>query len=112
MACKETRLCEINIQPKQASRDVAHLLFTIALVCCPAQAGPSLRSIAMSRPELHGPYNAALQQLKRFRSQHKAFATAYIAAQAKKGGDEKGTGGSDFVPALAAYRDTTARFQI
>lgn len=36
------------------------------------------------------------------------FASAYIAVPGRKA-DEKGTGGSDFMPALASYRDATAR---
>lgn len=65
---------------------------------CPLSVGPG---------ELRDAYNAAVEELERFRSQHKAFANAYIARWAKK--ETTGTGGSDFMPALAGYRDTTAR---
>ncbi len=47
-----------------------------------------------------------MAELERFRSQHKAFAFNYIAKHSKRQG-EVGTGGSDFMPALAGYRDAT-----
>jgi indoleamine 2,3-dioxygenase len=43
----------------------------------------------------------------------RAFAAAYIASFAKKeAGGEKGTGGSDFMPALAGFRNTTAAHRL
>lgn len=39
------------------------------------------------------------------------FASAYIAVPGRKA-DEKGTGGSDFMPALTSYRDATARHML
>ncbi|MEW5300281.1 MAG: hypothetical protein WDW36_003222 [Sanguina aurantia] len=58
---------------------------------------------------LRGAYNGAVGELERFRAQHRAFAYSYIAkfSKAAVGGD-KGTGGSDFMPALQGYRETTA----
>ena len=56
-----------------------------------------------------------MHELERFRSQHKAFAFNYIAKHSKKAAagagaeTEKGTGGSDFMPALAGYRDATSK---
>ena len=58
------------------------------------------------------PYNDALAALEAFRAQHKAFAAAYIARFARGAGAEKGTGGSDFVPALQAYKDATQRARL
>jgi indoleamine 2,3-dioxygenase len=44
-------------------------------------------------------------QLERFRAQHKGFAQRYIARWTK---EAAGTGGSDFMPALHGYQQTTA----
>ncbi|KAG2450683.1 hypothetical protein HYH02_004522 [Chlamydomonas schloesseri] len=55
--------------------------------------------------ELRDAYNEAIAEMEKFRSQHKAFAFNYIAKWAKR--ETTGTGGSDFMPALAGYRDTT-----
>jgi indoleamine 2,3-dioxygenase len=57
-------------------------------------------------------YDAAVIELERFRSQHRAFAIAYIAQWSKKEAKEVGTGGSDFVPALSAYKDATAAHKL
>jgi indoleamine 2,3-dioxygenase len=56
-------------------------------------------------------YDAAVAELERFRSQHRAFAIAYIAQWSKKEAKEVGTGGSDFVPALT-YKDATAAHKL
>ncbi|KAG2438059.1 hypothetical protein HXX76_005669 [Chlamydomonas incerta] len=55
--------------------------------------------------ELRDAYNEAIAEMEKFRSQHKAFAYNYIARWAKR--EATGTGGSDFMPALTGYRDTT-----
>lgn len=82
----------------------AHRAFIASL-----EAGPSLREAAEAGPSsLKAAYNECVHQLERFRSQHKGFASAYIAVPGRKA-DEKGTGGSDFMPALTSYRDATAR---
>ncbi|PNW70203.1 hypothetical protein CHLRE_17g710200v5 [Chlamydomonas reinhardtii] len=57
--------------------------------------------------ELRDAYNEAVAEMEKFRSQHKAFAYNYIAKWAKR--ETTGTGGSDFMPALAGYRDTTQK---
>ncbi|GLC73238.1 hypothetical protein PLESTF_001350500 [Pleodorina starrii] len=57
--------------------------------------------------ELLDAYNTAIQEMERFRSQHRAFAASYIAKWARR--ETTGTGGSDFMPALSGYRDTTGR---
>nr|ARO50091.1 indoleamine 2,3-dioxygenase [Yamagishiella unicocca] len=78
-----------------------------------ANGGASnVRSYVMSHGggaggELRDAYNAAVEEMEKFRSQHKAFAFNYIAKWAKR--EATGTGGSDFMPALAGYRDTTSR---
>lgn len=51
-------------------------------------------------------YNEAVYELERFRAQHRGFAQQYIAKFAKK--ETTGTGGSDFMPALTGYKQTTA----
>lgn len=60
---------------------------------------------------LQAAYNECVAELERFRSQHKAFAFNYIAKHSKREG-EKGTGGSDFMPALAGYRDATSQSRL
>lgn len=62
----------------------------------------------MAHPALRDDYNEAVTELEKFRAQHKAFAFSYIAKQARREG-EVGTGGSDFMPALAGYQEATAR---
>ncbi|KAF6259979.1 hypothetical protein COO60DRAFT_937829 [Scenedesmus sp. NREL 46B-D3] len=57
-------------------------------------------------------YDAAVVELERFRSQHRAFAITYIAQWSRKEAKEVGTGGSDFVPALSAYKDATAAHRL
>ena len=47
-----------------------------------------------------------MAELERFRAQHRAFAHAYIARHSAA---ERGTGGSDFMPALEGYRAATAQ---
>jgi indoleamine 2,3-dioxygenase len=67
--------------------------------------GPSSSSLVEA-------YDEALLQLERFRSQHRGFAKSYISEPSRRraAGEEEreGTGGSDFVPALTQWRDTTA----
>lgn len=71
------------------------------------QAGPSVRALIATRPspQLHDTYNECLKALLQFRNQHKQFAYAYIAQHSA---EERGTGGSDFMPALAGYVKTTS----
>ena len=54
-------------------------------------------------------YDAAVHELEKFRAQHRGFAQQYIAQWSKK---EVGTGGSDFMPALTAYKKTTAEHKL
>lgn len=71
------------------------------------EAAPSLRAAveaAGGRGELREAYNDCVQELERFRLQHKAFAFNYIAKHNKAA--EKGTGGSDFMPALQVLQTT------
>jgi indoleamine 2,3-dioxygenase len=55
-------------------------------------------------------YNETVHQLEQFRAQHRGFAQKYIAQFAKK--ETTGTGGSDFMPALTGYKQTTASFKV
>jgi indoleamine 2,3-dioxygenase len=80
----------------------AHRRFIAAL-----ERGPTLRAAALADPSLRGAYNEAVTQLEAFRAQHKAFAFNYIARHAQRE-QEVGTGGSDFMPALAGYQRGTA----
>lgn len=57
--------------------------------------------------ELRDAYNAAVEEMERFRSQHRALAHSYIAKWARR--ETTGTGGSNFMPALTGYRDDTSR---
>jgi len=76
-----------------------------------AQGAPTVRGRAAaggggnSGRRLTEAYNAVVTELEAFRSQHRSFAAQYIANFSKK---ETGTGGSDFMPALAGFRRTTA----
>lgn len=91
----------------------AHRQFISAL-----EAGPSLRDVVENNTadkELKDLYNESVVQLKDFRAMHKAFAYNYIAKWSKKEADqqeEKGTGGSDFMPALNGYQSTTNKHLI
>ena len=70
------------------------------------ERGGGLRSYCLdSGSNTREAYNEAVNELEKFRSMHKGFAAKYIAAFSVK---EKGTGGSDFMPALRAYQETTA----
>jgi indoleamine 2,3-dioxygenase len=70
--------------------------------------GACIRShAAAGPPALREAYNECVAQLQQFRSQHRAFAHSYIAKWAQQ--ETTGTGGSDFMPALTGYRDTTGR---
>jgi indoleamine 2,3-dioxygenase len=76
------------------------------------EAEPSLRGAALASgagSALRGAYDDAVAELTAFRGQHKAFAASYIAQHARRASGEKGTGGSDFMPALAGYQSSTAR---
>ena len=82
------------------------------------ERGPTLRAAVLgaaaassaAAPRLRRAYNECVAELERFRAQHRHFAAAYIATQSRKAADgERGTGGSDFMPALAGYREATSR---
>jgi indoleamine 2,3-dioxygenase len=55
-------------------------------------------------------YDEAVYQLEQFRAQHRGFAAKYIAQWSKK--ETTGTGGSDFMPALTGFKQTTASFRL
>jgi indoleamine 2,3-dioxygenase len=79
------------------------------------EAAPSLRAsvVAAGPGALQSAYDEAVAELTAFRGKHRAFAASYIAQHARKGAAaEKGTGGSDFMPALAGYQRTTADAQL
>jgi indoleamine 2,3-dioxygenase len=88
----------------------AHRAFIAAL----EPGGPLLRAALSDQAPgaAQEGYNAVLAELEAFRGQHKVFARDYIAQWAPKGKDEKGTGGSDFMPALGAYKSTTAAHKL
>ncbi|KAI8467659.1 MAG: hypothetical protein J3K34DRAFT_523547 [Monoraphidium minutum] len=89
-----------------------------------AQAGPggataaprTVRGAATAGPAaLREAYNEVVGELEAFRKQHRAFAAAYIANFAKReagAAAQKGTGGSDFMPALAGFARTTAAHRL
>ncbi len=52
-------------------------------------------------------YDEAVASLAAFRNGHRAFAAEYIAQHARREAAERGTGGSDFMPALAGYERHT-----
>ena len=53
-------------------------------------------------------YDACIERLTAFRTQHSAFARNFIGQRSTKGDAEKGTGGTTFTPALRALRQATA----
>ncbi len=72
-------------------------------------AGPSVWSFVASSPpsgELRDAYNECVQELEAFRAQHASFAFRYIRRFSEQ---EKGTGGSNFMPALTGYKTITAK---
>jgi indoleamine 2,3-dioxygenase len=72
--------------------------------------GNGLRSLCTQRDRgMREAYNETVNELEKFRRMHKGFASKYIAVFSSK---DKGTGGSDFMPALSAYQKTTGSAQI
>jgi indoleamine 2,3-dioxygenase len=89
--------------------------YSEALPCCPVPTClPPPRFLVCKQAA----YNECVHELERFRSQHKAFAFNYISKHSRKAAAgaaaaaETGTGGSDFMPALAGYRDTTSQHRL
>jgi indoleamine 2,3-dioxygenase len=83
------------------------------------ESGPSLREFVSrhgaTQPTLREVYNAALDQLCRFRSTHLEYARSYIVKQSR--GDARnpnaiGTGGTPFVPYLTRHRNETKSYRI
>lgn len=73
------------------------------------EAATSLRECvqkASTASQLRDSYNEAVEELTKFRAMHKQFAATYITKQAPK--EERGTGGSAFMPALTGYQRTTS----
>jgi indoleamine 2,3-dioxygenase len=76
------------------------------------EQGPSVAGFVRPRaigaePELHRAYDAALDELDRFRKGHLAMAGRYITKEAKGDPLAKGTGGTDFGAFLGAARRET-----
>jgi len=85
----------------------AHRRFLSQLRAAPPGPSGGVRGLCSSSGgELRDAYNDAVTEMEKFRSQHKAFAFSYIAKLNQK--ETQGTGGSDFMPALAGYCATTA----
>jgi indoleamine 2,3-dioxygenase len=91
-----------------------HRAFIAVLEC-----GPSLREFVSrhgaTQPTLREVYNAALDQLCRFRSTHLEYARSYIVKQSR--GDARnpnaiGTGGTPFVPYLTKHLNETKSYRI
>jgi len=77
------------------------------------RAGGGVRAFCgRGGPSLAAGYNDCVSQLERFRAAHRSFASAYIAKFARGEGAERGTGGSDFMPALGGYRASTAAHRL
>ncbi len=76
------------------------------------EQGPSVASFVANQargaePGLHRAYDAALDELDRFRKSHLAIAGRYITAEARGDPTAKGTGGTDFGAFLGAARRET-----
>ncbi len=71
------------------------------------QARPPVREFVLSthQQDLLDAYDEVVHELERFRVQHAAFAYTYI----RQFSEVKGTGGTDFMPALREYRENTAQ---
>ncbi len=82
-----------------------------ALCWCVACCAAALACAAVRRttPRKHGCLTSCLPPCSSLGAA--GFASAYIAVPGRKA-DEKGTGGSDFMPALTSYRDATARHML
>jgi indoleamine 2,3-dioxygenase len=78
------------------------------------EAAPPLRAAAQAAGPgaLRDAYDEAVAGLSAFRTQHRNFAAAFIAKHSPRAEQEKGTGGSDFMPALAGYQRHTARAKL
>ncbi|KAF8062937.1 KIN14Q [Scenedesmus sp. PABB004] len=86
----------------------AHRAFLDALEAGPSVRGAVRRLAAASVTEA---YDAAVGELAAFRAQHRGFAAQYIAQFAAREG-ARGTGGSDFMPALSAYATATGAHRL
>jgi indoleamine 2,3-dioxygenase len=83
------------------------------------ERGPSVRQYVMrhrrTRPTLRDAYNAAIDEICRFRSTHLEYARSYINKQSR--GDARnpnaiGTGGTPFIPYLTKHRNETKSHRI
>jgi indoleamine 2,3-dioxygenase len=83
------------------------------------EGGPSVRQYVMrhrrARPTLRDAYNAAIDEICRFRSTHLEYARSYINKQSR--GDARnpnaiGTGGTPFIPYLTKHRNETKSHRI
>lgn len=72
------------------------------------EGGPSIRDFVVAHTtNLTTDYNHCLEELFKFRSLHKSFAFSYIRKHSLKQ-DEKGTGGTDFMPYLSKHAHNTS----
>jgi indoleamine 2,3-dioxygenase len=83
------------------------------------ESGTSLREFVSHhrtrQPALREVYNAALDQLCRFRSCHLEYARSYIVKQSRgsaRNPNAIGTGGTPFVPYLTKHRNETKSHRI
>lgn len=73
------------------------------------ESGPTPRLMTGGEPRLAEAYNAAINELEKFRSYHRAYAYKYIAKFAK---EAKGTGGLNIMQDLTGYRNTTKQHYV
>src|SRR5262249_1487375 len=80
-----------------------------------AEQGPAVRDLALSEPAVREPYDACVEQIRRFRALHLQYAASYIHNQAQKSATtptDVGTGGTPFRRYLKKHEDETARSRI
>jgi len=83
------------------------------------EAGPSVRDYCLrhskAHPRLRDLYNAAIDELCRFRSTHLEYAQSYINKQSREDARNPnaiGTGGTPFIPYLTKHRNETKSHRI
>lgn len=82
------------------------------------EEGPQVRKFVLEDPQnagLRQAYNECLHQLERFRSKHLEYAAQYVQRQSLKSPynpNERGTGGTPFLPYLKKHRDETSKHRI
>lgn len=79
------------------------------------EQGPAVRELALGHAELRAPYDACVEQIRRFRALHLQYAASYIHNQGQKSATnptDVGTGGTPFMRYLKKHEDETANSRL